>query len=49
MSLVQSLPRDGDDKGAFEKSGGDFQEDFVNMINPARNWDDAVWKLSLEG
>lgn len=52
--------RDGDDKEvlwlmefdsheAFEKSGGDFQEDFVNMINPVSDWDDAVWKLSLEG
>jgi quinol monooxygenase YgiN len=52
--------RDGDDKEvlwlmefdsheAFEKSGEEFQEDFVKMINPASDWDDAVWKPALEG
>ncbi len=65
--------RDGDDKEvlwlmefdsheAFEKSGSDFEEDFVPLpaqrgsegsgivalIDPASDWDDAVWKLSLE-
>jgi len=65
--------QDGDDKEvlwlmefdsheAFEKSGSDFEEDFVplpaqrgsegsgivSLINPASDWDDAVWKLSLE-
>jgi hypothetical protein len=51
--------RDGDDKEvlwlmefdsheAFEKSGSDFEEDFVSLINPASDWDDAVWKLSLQ-
>jgi hypothetical protein len=52
--------RDGDDKEvlwlmefdshkAFEKSGSDFEEDFVALINPATEWDDAVWKISLQG
>jgi Tat protein secretion system quality control protein TatD with DNase activity len=51
--------RDGDDKEvlwlmefdsheAFEKSGSAFGEDFVSLINPASDWDDAVWKLSLQ-
>src|SRR6266516_3082700 len=51
--------RDGDDKEvlwlmefdsheAFEKSGGDMEEDFVSLINPAGDWDDAVWKLSCK-
>jgi quinol monooxygenase YgiN len=51
--------RDGDDKEvlwlmefdsheAFEKSGSDFEEGFVSLINPASDWDDAVWKLSLQ-
>src|SRR5260221_647474 len=51
--------RDGDEKEvlwlmefdsheAFEKSGGDMEEDFVSLINPASDWDDAVWKLSLQ-
>jgi len=51
--------RDGDDKEvlwlmefdsheAFEKSGGDFEEEFVALINPASDWDDAVWKMSLQ-
>ena len=50
--------RDGDDNEvlwlmefesheAFEKGGSDFEEDFVSMINPASDWDDAVWKSSL--
>ena len=52
--------RDGDDKEvlwlmefdsheAFEKSGSEFEEGFVNLINPDGDWDDTVWKLSLEG
>jgi len=51
--------RDGDDKEvlwlmefdsheAFEHSGKDFEEDFVSLINPASDWDDAVWKVSLQ-
>ena len=51
--------RDGDDREvlwlvefdsheAFEKSGGDFEEDFVALIDPASDWDDAVRKLSLQ-
>lgn len=52
--------RDGDDKEvlwlmefdsheAFEKSGSDFEEGFVALVNPSSEWDDAVWKVSLEG
>ena len=52
--------RDGDDKEvlwlmefdsheAFEKSGSEIGEEFVSLINPATDWDDAVWKLCLEG
>jgi len=52
--------RDGDDKEvlwlmefdsheAFEKSSSEFEEDFVSLINPAGEWDDAVWNLALEG
>ena len=52
--------RDGDEKEvlwlmefdsheAFENSGRDFQEDFVKLVDPAGDWDDAVWNLSLEG
>jgi hypothetical protein len=26
----------------------DFEEDSVSLIDPASDWDDAVWKLSLE-
>ena len=37
-----------DSHEAFEKSGGDMEEDFVSLINPASDWDDAVWKLSLQ-
>jgi len=51
--------RDGDEKevlwtmefdshAAFEKSGSEFEEDFVALINPASDWDDAVWNLSLQ-
>jgi hypothetical protein len=51
--------RDGDDREvlwlmefdsheAFEKSGSEFEEAFVKLVNPATDWDDAVWKLSLE-
>jgi len=51
--------RDGDEKEVlwlmefnshedFENSGKDLEEDFVSLINPASDWDDAVWKLSLE-
>jgi hypothetical protein len=51
--------RDGDDREvqglmefdsheAFEKSGSDIEEDFVSLINPASDWDDAVWKLTLQ-
>ena len=51
--------RDGDEKEvlwlmefdsheAFEKSGGDMEEDFIALTNPASEWDDAVWKLSLQ-
>jgi quinol monooxygenase YgiN len=51
--------RDGDEKEvlwlmefdsheAFEKSGSEFEDDFVALINPASDWDDAVWKLSLQ-
>jgi quinol monooxygenase YgiN len=41
-----------DSHDAFEKSGKnpDFdEEDFVKIIDPAGDWDDAVWKVSLEG
>jgi quinol monooxygenase YgiN len=52
--------RDGDEKEvlwlmefdsheAFEKSGSEFEEEFVSLINPSSEWDDAVWKLALEG
>lgn len=52
--------RDGDDKEvlwlmefdsheAFENMGKEFEDDFVSLINPASDWDDAVWRLSLEG
>ena len=37
-----------DSHEAFEKSGSDFEEDFVSLINPASDWDDAVWKMSLQ-
>lgn len=51
--------RDGDEKevlwlmefdshAAFETMGKDFEEDFVALINPASDWDDAVWKLALQ-
>ena len=51
--------RDGDDKEvlwlmefdtheAFENSGKEFEEDFVALINPASDWDDAVWKVAIE-
>lgn len=51
--------RDGDEKEvlwlmefdsheAFEKSGEGFEEGFVGLINPATEWDDAVWNLALE-
>ena len=51
--------RDGDEKEVlwlmefdshadFEKSGSEFEDDFVALINPAGDWDDAVWKLSLQ-
>ena len=33
---------------AFEKSSEGMEEDFVSLINPASEWDDAVWKLALE-
>lgn len=33
---------------AFEKSGSDIEEGFVSLINPASEWDDAVWNLSLQ-
>ena len=50
--------RDGDEKEAlwlmefdsheaFEKSGEEFTEDFIMLVNPASDWDDAVWNLSL--
>jgi hypothetical protein len=38
-----------DSHEAFEKSGAEVGEDFVSLINPASEWDDAVWKLSIEG
>jgi len=52
--------RDGDEKEvlwlmefdsheAFEKSGSDFEDAFVGLVNPASDWDDAVWKQALEG
>jgi hypothetical protein len=37
-----------DSHEAFEKSGGDFEEDFIALIDPASDWDDAVWKFSLQ-
>ena len=37
-----------DSQEAFEKSGADFEEDFVALIDPASHRDDAVWKLSLQ-
>lgn len=51
--------RDGNDKEvlwlmefdsheAFEKSGGEMEADFVGLINPASDWDDAVWNLALQ-
>ena len=52
-------PRDGyerevlwlmefDSHEAFEKSAGDFEDDFVARIDPASDWDDVVWQLSLQ-
>lgn len=52
--------RDGDEKEvlwlmefdsheAFEKSGSEFEEAFVTLVDPATDWDDAVWKQALEG
>ena len=38
-----------DSNEAFEKSGSAFEDDFVALIDPAGEWDDAVWKLSIEG
>lgn len=51
--------RDGDEKevlwlmefdshDAFEKSGSEIGDEFVSLIDPASEWDDAVWKLSLQ-
>jgi len=51
--------RDGDEKEvlwlmefdsheAFEKSGAEFEKEFVALIDPASDWDDAVWQLSLQ-
>ena len=52
--------RDGDEKevlwlmefdshAAFEKSGSEFEDAFVSLVNPATDWDDAVWNQALEG
>jgi len=38
-----------DSHEAFEKSGSEFEEAFVTLINPAGDWDDAVWNQSLQG
>ncbi len=38
-----------DNHEAFEKSGSEFEEAFVTLVDPATDWDDAVWKQSLEG
>jgi hypothetical protein len=38
-----------DSHEAFEKSGSEIGEDFVSLIDPASEWDDAVWKVSIEG
>jgi hypothetical protein len=38
-----------DSHEAFEKSGSEFEKGFVTLIDPDGDWDDAVWKLSLEG
>lgn len=51
--------RDGDEKEvlwlmefdsheAFEKSGSEIGDEFVSLIDPASDWDDAVWKMSLQ-
>jgi hypothetical protein len=37
-----------DSHEAFEKSGSEIGEEFAALINPASEWDDAVWKLSLQ-
>jgi len=34
---------------AFEKSGSEFEDAFVTLINPDGNWDDAVWYQTLQG
>ena len=38
-----------DSHAAFEESGLEIGEEFVSIINPASDWDDAVWNLSLQG
>jgi len=51
--------RDGDDKEvlwlmefdtheAFHNSGTELGDGFVSLIDPASDWDDAVWNLSLQ-
>ena len=51
--------RDGDDREvlwlmefdsheAFENSGSDIGDEFVSLIDPASDWDDAVWKMALQ-
>lgn len=51
--------RDGDEKEvlwlmefdsheAFEKSGSEIGDEFVSLIDPASDWEDAVWKMSLQ-
>ena len=51
--------RDGDEKevlwlmefdshAAFEESGSEIGEEFNSAVNPDGDWDDAVWKLSLQ-
>jgi hypothetical protein len=37
-----------DSHEAFEKSGSEIGDEFVSLIDPASDWDDAVWKLSLQ-
>jgi len=38
-----------DSHEAFEKSGSDFEEGLVALVNPDGDWDDAVWKQALQG
>ncbi len=34
---------------SFEKSGAEFEDDFIEMVQPIGFWDDAIWNLSIKG